>query len=308
MQQGTSSNFPFASPQLFGGATSSAFGPSPSLSPLAGPFGTSCPSPFGGVLGGAFAFGECETGIPSLDSSLVPEDPMTTSTTYQDDQTISPPEFVRPLIVEEEGVAAMVHDSPTRPLAHLRPSPVKQTEAKQTPPTERNVLMMGSHQPLPTLPARRSLSAGGDLSATPKRHVRTSSVYRKMGGPGLKRGIFCANRECIQELPRDGSKTPYCCSRCQTREQNLRQRRVQVKMDLVRQKIAFLTSFQATVLQRTQEQQQAEQIRSQLSAVPRPVLEPSSSQSPSAPFPPPTATQQYLSEYAVASPMPQQPR
>ncbi len=58
------------------------------------------------------------------------------------------------------------------------------------------------------------------------RGKRQCAAFRRNGGPGIKRGLFCCSRECCVPVTNSDKKSPYCSERCQTREQNLRQGRV----------------------------------------------------------------------------------
>ncbi|KAL0230435.1 hypothetical protein PCE1_003995 [Barthelona sp. PCE] len=49
---------------------------------------------------------------------------------------------------------------------------------------------------------------------------------RKKKYMGVKRGYFCANMECWQTLQKTRGRSPYCSPKCQSRAQNIRQKRV----------------------------------------------------------------------------------
>ncbi|KAL0225559.1 hypothetical protein RCL1_003471 [Eukaryota sp. TZLM3-RCL] len=63
------------------------------------------------------------------------------------------------------------------------------------------------------------------------------------------RGKFCKNRECMHTVNRvDGkARSPYCCNKCQTREQNLRQGRVRPNKQAIAMKNTVLILSQLNV-------------------------------------------------------------
>ncbi|GKT36426.1 hypothetical protein ADUPG1_009395 [Aduncisulcus paluster] len=75
-----------------------------------------------------------------------------------------------------------------------------------------------------------SITKSRDLSQLPieglKHPKKSCCAYTRNGGPGIRKGLLCANRECISVLNTSNKRSPYCCKKCQTREQNLRQKRV----------------------------------------------------------------------------------
>ncbi|KAG9395190.1 hypothetical protein J8273_0410 [Carpediemonas membranifera] len=78
------------------------------------------------------------------------------------------------------------------------------------------------------------------------------TAFRRNGGPGIQRGMFCACRECCIPMAnivmleeRNQKKTPYCSGGCQTREQNLRQGRVKADLDLIQAKKCMLSGLLA---------------------------------------------------------------
>eukprot|EP00792_Barthelona_sp_PAP020_P001054 TRINITY_DN11732_c0_g1_i1.p1 TRINITY_DN11732_c0_g1~~TRINITY_DN11732_c0_g1_i1.p1 ORF type:complete len:220 (+),score=34.73 TRINITY_DN11732_c0_g1_i1:255-914(+) len=85
-------------------------------------------------------------------------------------------------------------------------------------------------------------------STSPIRQVRSrySHSHRNSSQNHNQTGEFCLNRECYQRVIRnDKLRSPYCCDKCQTREQNLRQERVKANLKeiTIKQSILKLASL-----------------------------------------------------------------
>ncbi len=72
---------------------------------------------------------------------------------------------------------------------------------------------------------------------------RQCPAFRRNGGPGIKRGLFCCSRECCVPVTNIDKKSPYCSERCQTREQNLRQGRVRPNREAIKAKKGMLDAL-----------------------------------------------------------------
>ncbi|KAG9390199.1 hypothetical protein J8273_8239 [Carpediemonas membranifera] len=147
---------------------------------------------------------------------------------------------------------------------HMLCAEGKDNVAKRRPPGRRpdsaghaRSLSVGSAPGIPFDPFSSPDSATRSLGTRPRSNSgngrRQCAAFRRNGGPGIKRGMFCACRECCNPMTNPERKSPYCSSQCQTREQNLRQSRVKPNRDQIKAKRCMLDGLLALFkIQKTQ--------------------------------------------------------